>query len=44
LSKGFHDEQVQDWMGHVNIQNTMIYAKITNARRDEMAEKLKDSW
>jgi integrase len=44
LSKGFHVEQVQDWLGHVNIQNTMIYAKITNSRRDEMAEKLKDGW
>jgi hypothetical protein len=31
-------------MAHVNIQNTMIDAKITNARRDEVAEKLKDSW
>jgi integrase len=44
LSKGFHVEQVQDWIGHANIQNTMIYAKLTNSRRDEMAEKLKESW
>jgi len=42
LSKGFHVEQVQDWIGHVNIQNTMIYAHITNARRDEMAAALKE--
>jgi site-specific recombinase XerD len=44
LSKGFHVEQVQDWIGHANIQNTMIYAHVTNARRDEMAAALKDSW
>ena len=42
LSKGFDVAQVQDWIGHANIQNTMIYAKLTNARRDEMAEKLRE--
>lgn len=44
LSKGFHVEQVQDWIGHANIQNTMLYAKLTNSRRDEMAAKLKENW
>lgn len=44
LAKGYHVEQVQDWIGHANIQNTMIYAHITNARRDEMARELRDSW
>lgn len=44
LSKGYHVEQVQDWIGHANIQNTMIYAHITNARRDEMARGLRDTW
>lgn len=42
LSKGFHVDQVQDWIGHANIQNTMIYAKVTNARRDEMGRSLRD--
>jgi type 1 fimbriae regulatory protein FimB len=42
LSRGFHVEQVQDWIGHANIQNTMIYAHITNGRRDEMARGLRD--
>ena len=42
LERGFHVEQVQDWIGHANIQNTMIYAHITNARRDEMAAQLRD--
>jgi type 1 fimbriae regulatory protein FimB/type 1 fimbriae regulatory protein FimE len=42
LSKGFNVEQVQDWVGHSNIQNTMIYARVTNSQRVEMAPKLKD--
>jgi integrase len=44
MSKGFHPDQVQDWIGHANIQNTMIYAHTTNVRRDEMAEQLRDTW
>jgi len=42
LAKGFHIEQVQDWIGHADIRNTMIYAHITNARRDQMAQALRD--
>jgi type 1 fimbriae regulatory protein FimB len=42
LSKGFNVEQVQDWVGHARIQSTMEYAKVTNTRRDEMAELLRD--
>ena len=34
LSNGFGVERVQDWIGHANIQSTMEYAKVTNARRD----------
>jgi integrase len=44
LSKGFHLEQVQDWIGHANIQNTMIYARVTNARREQMGQTLRDTW
>jgi integrase len=44
LDKGFNIEQVQDWLGHVNIQSTLVYAKITNMRRGQMAEQLRDSW
>ena len=44
LSKGFGVERVQDWIGHANIQSTMEYAKVTNARRDDMAQQLKASW
>jgi len=35
---------VQDWLGHKNIQSAAIYAHISNPRREELAEKLKDSW
>src|SRR5260370_1320768 len=44
LSKGFGVERVQDWIGHANIQSTMEYAKVTNARRDDMAQELKEMW
>jgi integrase len=44
LSKGFNVEQVRDWVGHADIRNTMIYAKVTNRRRDEMAAALRDTW
>jgi type 1 fimbriae regulatory protein FimB len=44
FSKGYNVEQVQDWVGHKRIENTMIYGHITNARRQEMAERLRDSW
>lgn len=42
LSKGFNVEQVQDWVGHANIQNTMEYSRVTNARRDQMGKQLKE--
>lgn len=36
---------IQDHLGHVNIQNTMIYVQITNKRRDQFAESLeKGGW
>lgn len=31
---------VQDWLGHANIQNTAIYAKITNTRRKNVARQV----
>lgn len=44
LDKGFAVERVQDWLGHVNIQNTIMYAHITNERRSQMANELRDTW
>lgn len=42
LSRGFNIEQVQDWVGHANVQNTIIYGRVTNSRRDQMGKALAD--
>jgi site-specific recombinase XerD len=31
---------VHDWVGHASIKNTVIYAQLTNRRRDEEARKV----
>ena len=31
---------IQDWLGHANIQSTIVYAQITNKARDEQARKV----
>jgi len=31
---------VKDWLGHKNIQNTLVYAQLTDGRRDEEARRL----
>jgi len=31
---------VRDWLGHKNIQNTMVYAQMTNPNRDQQARKI----
>jgi integrase len=31
---------VKDWLGHKNIQNTLVYAQLTNKARDEQARKI----
>ncbi len=35
---------VQDHLGHVNIQSTQVYAKVTNKRRDDLAERVRKDW
>lgn len=40
LSAGADIRFVQDWLGHKNIQSTVIYAQITNPTRDQQATKL----
>jgi integrase len=42
LERGENIEDVQDHLGHVNIQNTLVYAKITNRRRQERDRRLRD--
>lgn len=33
-------EFVRDWLGHKNIQNTLIYAQLTSRTRDEQARRV----
>lgn len=40
LDAGADIRFVQDWLGHKNIQNTVIYAQITNPARDKQATRL----
>ena len=40
LEAGADIRFVQDWVGHKNIQNTVVYAQITNPARDKQAAKL----
>lgn len=39
LDAGADIRFVQDWIGHKNIQNTVIYAQITNPAREAQAKK-----
>jgi integrase/recombinase XerD len=34
--------EVQDHLGHADIRNTMVYARITNRRRDEVGERMRN--
>lgn len=42
LERGESIEDVQDQLGHRNIQNTQIYARMGNKRRDDRADRLRD--
>jgi len=42
LEKGADVVDVKDWIGHANIQNTMVYAQVTNPRRDDAARRIYD--
>jgi len=43
LDAGEGIEFVRDHLGHTNIQNTMIYAQITNSKREEIFKRVKMS-
>jgi site-specific recombinase XerD len=43
LDAGEGIEFVRDHLGHTNIQNTMIYAQITNGRRQEAFDRIERS-
>ena len=40
LDAGFELKYVQEHLGHVNIQSTLIYAQLTNKRRDAVFRKI----
>lgn len=40
LEGGFGIEYVQSHLGHVNISNTLIYAQLTNRRRDAIFQEI----
>jgi integrase len=42
LQRGESIEDVQDHLGHANVQNTLIYAKFTNQRRAARDRRLRD--
>ena len=43
LDAGEGIEFVRDHLGHTNIQNTMIYAQITNSRREDTFKRIEQS-
>lgn len=43
LSAGIGTEFVRDHLGHVNIQNTLIYARLTDRRRDQVYQLMEQS-
>jgi len=43
LDAGEGIEFIKDHLGHKNIQNTMIYAQLTDRRREEIYKRLEDS-
>jgi site-specific recombinase XerD len=42
LNRGESIEDVQDHLGHANIQNTMLYAKVTGKRRSLRDQRLRE--
>jgi len=40
LNAGWDVSDVKDWLGHKDIKNTMVYAKISNIRRKKQFKKL----
>lgn len=37
-------EDIQDWVGHVNIQNSLLYSHMTAPGRGQMAKSLEHVW
>lgn len=40
LEAGFEIMEVKDWLGHKNIQNTLVYAELTGKRREDIGRRM----
>jgi integrase len=43
MNEGVDSADVKDWLGHRNIASTMIYAQVTNRRRDATFDRVRTS-
>jgi integrase len=43
MNEGLDSSDVKDWLGHRSLTSTMIYAQVTNKRRDQTYQRLMKS-
>lgn len=43
MNEGVDSADVKDWLGHRSISSTMIYAQVTNKRRDATYQRVRSS-
>jgi site-specific recombinase XerD len=43
MNEGLDSSDVKDWLGHRSLASTMIYAQVTNKRRDQTYQRLSKS-
>lgn len=43
MNEGLDSSDVKDWLGHRSLTSTMIYAQVTNKRRDQTYQRLMQS-
>ena len=43
MNEGIDSADVKDWLGHRSISSTMIYAQVTNKRRDATYDRVRSS-
>ena len=43
MNEGVDSADVKDWLGHRSISSTMIYAQVTNKRRDATYQRMRVS-
>jgi site-specific recombinase XerD len=43
MNEGVDSADVKDWLGHRSISSTMIYAQVTNKRRDATYQRVRVS-